>query len=421
MPKQAKPLTARQVETRKKPGMVADGAGLYLLVSPAGTKSWIYRYQLAGKRRDMGLGPTNELSLAQARDVAREARRLVRDSIDPIEARRSKRAAAQAADATVARTFRQCAEAYVASHQAGWRSAKHRRLWLSQLETHVYPAFGHLPVTVINTALVTQALEPLWRVKPQTAGVLRGRIEGVLDWAVARGYRIGDNPARWRGHLQNLLPAPAKVRRVEHHAAMPYVELGAFMEELRQRGAIAARALEFLILAAARTGEVIGARWDEINLGERLWTLPADRMKSGREHRVPLSDAAMAIVDAMADTRQSDFIFAGAYPGRPLAHDALNRELHRLGRQETVHGFRSAFAQWAAERTNYSFEVRELALAHAVGDAVVRAYQRSDLFDRRRRLMNDWARFCAQPAGAGEVVHLVTPQWSLSGLPKTQQ
>jgi integrase len=261
-----------------------------------------------------------------------------------------------------------------------------------------------LPAAVISTALILHAIEPLWARKSSTASTLRGRIESVLDWAATRGHRQGDNPARWRGHLANLLPAPGKVARVAHFAAIPYTEVGSVMAKLQPTASIPARALEFLILTAARSGEVLGAKWDELDLNQRVWTIPAERMKAGREHRVPLSDAAMAVVEAMAEIRMSDYLFPGIGTGRPLAHDAMSRALHRLGREETVHGFRSGFSQWGAERTSYPFEVRELALAHAVGSQVERSYQRSDLFDRRRRLMDDWADFCAKPPSAGKVV-----------------
>jgi hypothetical protein len=271
-------LTARQVLTHGGAGLLADGDGLYLQVTASGAKSWIYRYQIAGRRRDMGLGSTTVLTLAEARDAARDCRKLVKQGIDPLDARQAERAAKAIADAR-ALTFRQCAEKYIEDHRAGWRSAKHAAQWPSTLQTYVYPVFGNLPVQAIDTALVMKAVEPIWATRTETAGRVRGRIESVLDWATARGYRQGENPARWRGHLENLLPKKTKVARIEHHAAMPYVELPGFMAELRRQEGIGAKALEFAILTAARTGEVIGATWAEIDLEGRLWVVPGERMK----------------------------------------------------------------------------------------------------------------------------------------------
>jgi integrase len=250
-----------------------------------------------------------------------------------------------------------------------------------------------------------RALEPIWTTKPETAGRVRGRIESVLDWAAARGYRQGENPARWRGHLENLLPKKSKVRRVEHHAALPYAEIGTFIAELQQQEGVAARALEFAILTAARTGEVIGAKWDEIDFDERLWTVPAERMKAGKEHRVPLSDAALAVLEEMQKIRSADFVFPGGKARRPLSNMAFLMTLRRLGRRDlTAHGFRSTFSDWCSERTNFSADVREMALAHAVGDKVEAAYRRGDLFQKRRQLMEAWTRFASAPESAGEVV-----------------
>jgi hypothetical protein len=278
MPKQVAGLTARQVSANKEPGLLADGGGLNLQTSPSGAKSWIFRYQIAGRRRDMGLGSASTISLAKAREKARAARELVAQGIDPLDARQAERAA-KAIDAAKAMTFRQCAEAYIEAHRAGWRSAKHAAQWPSTLETFVYPTMGALPVQAIDTALVMKTLEPIWQVKTETASRVRGRIESILDWATASGYRQGENPARWKGHLENLLPKKTKVARVEHHAAMPYAELPAFMVELRQQERFAAKALEFAILTAGRTDEVIGATWAEIDLEAHQWVIPGERMK----------------------------------------------------------------------------------------------------------------------------------------------
>jgi len=398
-------LTARRVETQKLPGLFADGGGLYLQVAPSGAKTWIYRFQIAGRRRDMGLGSAAIFSLAEAREKALAARRLVAEGTDPIEARRAQRLA-KALDSAKSMTFRQCAEAYIRAHESGWRNAKHSAQWTATLATYAYPHFGDLPVQEIDVGLVMKAVEPIWSTKPETASRVRGRIESVLDWATVRQYRTGENPARWRGHLESLLPKKTKVRAVEHHAALPYVEIAGFLVELRQQEGVAARALEFGILTAARTGEVLGARWDEIDFASCLWTIPGARMKAGKEHRVPLSDTALAILEKMREQRASDYVFRGGAAGRPLSNMALLMTLRRMKRDDlTAHGFRSTFSDWCAERTAFPAEVREMALAHAVGDKVEAAYRRGDLFEKRRQLAEAWARFCAavEPV-KGEVV-----------------
>jgi len=392
-------LTALAVDKSKRRGYYGDGGGLFLQVGVSGSKSWVFRFKEAGKLHEMGLGATHTIGLAEARERARECRRLRLDGIDPIEARKVARAQARLA-AAKAVTFKNCAERYIASHQAGWRSLAHAAQWPSTLGRYVYPVFGSLPVQAIDVGLVLKALEPIWTAKPETAGRVRGRIESVLDWATSRGYRQGDNPARWRGHLENLLPTKSKVRRVKHHAALPYAEIGEFIAQLKQQEGVAAQALEFTILTAGRTGEVIGSRWSEISLAERLWTIPAERMKAGKEHRVPLSDAARAILEQMQAIRQDDFVFPGGKTKRPISNMAMAMTLRRMGRDDlTVHGFRSTFRDWAAERTDVPREVAEMALAHAVGDKVEAAYRRGDLFEKRRQLMDAWSRFCTAPAG----------------------
>ena len=303
-------------------------------------------------------------------------------------------------------TFDQCADAYLAAHRAGWRNAKHAAQWSSTLATYVSPIFGNLPVQAIDVALVTKALEPIWTAKPETASRMRGRIESILDWAKVRGYRDGENPARWRGHLDHLLPARAKVSKVRHHAALPYDELAGFMGKLRAQGGTSARALEFAILTAARTGEVIGARWAEIDLPGKTWTIPAERMKAGREHRVPLSAAALAILETQAALTENEFVFPGQQRAG-LSDMALWMALRAMGRDDlTVHGFRSTFRDWAAERTNFPREVAEGALAHSLTDKVEAAYRRGDLFDKRRRLMTAWADHCGKAVAAGTVLPL---------------
>jgi integrase len=398
-------LNALAVRRAKEPGLYGDGKGLYLRVGEGSAKSWALRYMLDGRAREMGIGSYHDLSLAEARERARGYRKLVKDGIDPIDQRRDDRLAKRAERAKGGMTFRQAAEAYVAAHEAGWKNPKHAAQWPSTLAAYVYPLIGSLPVQAIDTGLVMRVLEPIWAKKPETAGRVRGRIESVLDWATSRGHREGDNPARWRSHLDNLLPQKSKIRKVEHHPALPFGQIGAFMAELRRQPGVAARALEFTILTAVRTGGVIGARWDEIDLAGRVWVIPPKRMKAGKEHRVPLSAEMLAILDALP--REGDFVFPGGKAGRPLSNMSMAMVLRRMARGDlTVHGFRSSFRDWAAERTNFPRDVAEMALAHTIGDKVEAAYRRGDLFQKRRQLMEAWAKFCAAPAPAGEVVPL---------------
>jgi integrase len=409
-------LTALGISQAKRRGYYGDGGGLFLQVSPGGSKSWVFRYKVDGRLREMGLGPLHTIGLGKARQKALEYRQGLlayrhgeEGAEHPLAARRAGRMKEKLAAAT-AMTFQECAERYIAAHQAGWKNPKHAAQWPATLGTYVYPVFGSLSVQAVDVGLVLKAIEPIWITKPETAGRVRGRIESVLDWATSRGYRQGENPARWRGHLENLLPKKSKVRRVEHHAALPYPEIASFLAGLREQEGIAGRALEFAILTAARTGEVIGARWEEINFAERLWTIPADRMKAGKEHRVPLSDAALAIVDELAKVREGEFVFPGGRAGRPISNMAMNMTLRRMWRGDlTVHGFRSSFRDWAAERTNFPAEVAEMALAHAVSDKVEAAYRRGDLFQKRRQLAAAWAKFCAPPLVAGHVVPIRIP------------
>lgn len=394
-------LTAVTVSRKKKPGRYGDGDGLWLQVGPTGGKSWLLRYELHGRARQMGLGPVDLVPLADARDRARAARRQLLDGIDPIEARRQERAQ-RLLEAATAKTFKECAVAYIAAHEAGWKNEKHAAQWPSTMEAYVYPMIGALPAASIDTGLVLKCLEPIWTTKPETAGRVRGRIERVLAWAKTRGYRQGENPARWRGHLDTLLPARSKVQRVNHHAALPYAEIPGFMADLRQHGGTSARALEFVILTAARTGEAIGAKWPEIDTAKAVWTIPAERMKSGKEHRVPLSGRALEILDELPS--EGDFVFPGGREGKPLSNMALLMQLRRMNRDDlTAHGFRSTFRDWAAEQTAFPNFVAEMALAHVVGDKVEAAYRRGDLMAKRAKLMQAWASYCATPASKGTV------------------
>lgn len=378
-------LTALFVARHKEPGRYADSItpGLYLQITGSAGRSWLYRYQIDGRAHQIGLGPTRAVSLEQARNAAADLRRQHRLGTDPLKARDAEKLQHRAK----AITFAECFDAYTAAHSAGWKP-KHAALWRSSVTQHALPVLGSLPVQAIDTAAVLRALTPIWTTKPETAAKLRSRIEAVLDQARVLGHRAAENPARWRGHLDKLLAAPGKVRRVEHRAAMAYSNIPEFMARLRAREGIDARALEFCILVAARSHEVLGARWQEFDLDNAVWTVPATRMKAGAKHRVPLSPAALEIVEAVKS--DSDLVFpVGDQSGR-----AIYRELKRMGIGTTAHGFRSTFRDWAGE-SGIPREVAEAALAHVVGNKAERAYARSDLFERRRALMKSWARYCA--------------------------
>jgi integrase len=412
--RQIEKLTAAMIRDAKDAGLYGDGGGLYLQVSMFGTKSWIYRYQRGGLRHSHGLGGVtigDKLSdAASALAGARKRARLVREQllagIDPVEENRKKRDAVKI-EQSKRLTFRQCAEGYIKAHGAGWRNAKHAGQWQTTLATYVFPVIGTLPVAVIDKAMVLRILEPIWQVKPETASRLRGRLELILDYAAARGYRDGENPARWRGYLDKLLLKPEKVRKPVHHAALPYVELPGFMSELRKQDHIGARALEFCILTATRTSEAISAQWSEIDLPTRTWVIPAARMKGNAEHRVPLCDRAVEILQEIHRV-DGAFVFPGRDAGKPVGQSAMLDLLRRAMRRPgvTVHGFRSTFRDWAAERTNYQNHILEMALAHKIGNAAEAAYRQGDLMEKRARLMNDWARYCASTPAVGEVVPL---------------
>lgn len=397
-------LTPLKVARLNEPGRYADGGGLYLQVSQWNTKSWLFRYMLNGRARQMGLGSVSTFTLKEARERARAARQLLADGIDPLEARR-KALAAERIEAARAITFQEAAQRYIKAHRAGWKNVKHANQWTATLFTYAYPVIGSLPVSAVDTGLVLKVLEPIWTSKPETASRVRGRIESVLDWAAVRGYRSGDNPARWRGHLDKLLPPKAKVAKVRHQPAMPYAELPAFMAELRENASISAKALEFTILTAVRTGEAIYSRWSEIDLDGRLWIIPAERTKSGREHRVPLCDRALEILRSLPQEKGCEFVFPNAN-GTALSNMAMLELLRGKRPGLTVHGFRSTFRDWAAEMTNFSREIAEAALGHVLGNKVEAAYQRGDLLDKRRRLMAAWESYCAKPPRNGKVLTL---------------
>ena len=395
-------LSARRVASARKPGRYGDGGGLYLVVAADGSRKWVFRFAWNGKQRDMGLGPLRGVPLAEARTTAAVAREHVRTGRDPIAER--ERARRSANDVP---TFGEMADQLIESIEPGFRNAKHRYQWRQTLTEYAKP-LRPKPVDAITTEDVLDCLKPLWQTKAETAARLRGRIERVLDAAKAKGYRTGENPARWRGHLDLVLPKRQKLTR-GHHAAMPFNEVPDFLARLRDMDGIAARALEFLILTATRTGEVIGARWDEINFLEKVWTVPAARMKAGREHRVPLTQRAVEIVLTMAEVRTGDFVFPGFRHDRSLSNMAMRMTARRAGVEHTVHGFRSAFRDWAGERTNFAREIAEAALAHAVGDETERAYRRGDALEKRRAVMEAWAAFC-EPNISNVVVPLAQPK-----------
>ena len=401
MPKKAKELSALAVSRLKDEGRYAVGgaAGLHLRII-GGSRSWVLRIKIGSKRSDIGLGPYPEVSLAEARDSAREQRKKVRDGIDPLLEKRDAKAALRIERAK-AKTFEECATAYIEANKAGWKSDKHAKQWGATLDTYANPKIGSLSVASIETAHILNIIEPIWATKTETASRLRGRIENILDWAKVRGYRDGENPARWRGHLDKTLPARNKVQKVKHHTALPYSELGKFMADLRKRKGLASRALEFSILTAARSGEVRGATWAEIDIVGKTWTIPADRMKAGKEHRVPLSDAAIGLIEALPRVKGTDYVFPAARGGQ-LSDMALIAVMRRMDREGlTQHGFRSTFRDWAGETTAYPREVIEHALAHQLKDKAEAAYQRGDLLTKRARLMADWSTYCGQITKTG--------------------
>jgi len=403
MARSVKRLKAITVASKKKPGYYNDGAGLYLQVSKSGSKSWVFRFMLNGKAREMGLGSVLAVPLEAARKKADACRALLDAKLDPIEVRNADDQTKRLAKLQ-SLTFRQCAEQYIDSHKAGWRNVKQADQWLSSLKTYAFETIGDIPVQNVDETLVMNILQPIWPTKTETATRVRSRIELVLDWARARKYRDGENPARWRGHLDKLLPKRSKVKQVRHHPALPYAELPTFLSELRERQGVAPRALEFTILTAARISEVVNATWEEFDLKAKTWAVPGSRMKSGRPHRVPLSDPALAVLKKLqAEVEPGGFVFPGWKTGRPLTGMAclklLKEDMKRDG--FTVHGFRSSFRDWAAEQTNYPRDVAEAALAHVISDKTEAAYRRGDLFEKRAKLMKDWARHCAKVHGHG--------------------
>lgn len=424
MARKSKELSALEVGRLSEAGYhhVGGVAGLVLQVSKTGAKSWLLRVLVGGKRREIGLGGFPDTTLAGAREKARSVRGKIEQGIDPVAERQAVRSALAAAVAS-AMTFQQAAEKYIAAAEGGWKNQKHAAQWTSTLEAYAFPIIGKLPVSAIETAHVVKIVEPLWNEKAETASRLRGRIESVLDWATVRGFRKGDNPARWRGHLDKLLPARAKVQKVVHHAALHYRDVGAFLKALREVDGMGARALEFAVLTATRSGEVRGATWSEIDRDASLWIIPAERMKAQREHVVPLCPEAIAVIDALPRMAGCNLIFPNAKNGvlSDMTLTAVIRRMDessvkdggvgwkdRAGKVITAHGFRSTFRDWAGETTAYPREVIEHALAHQLKDKAEAAYQRGTLLDKRRRLMAEWAMHCGKIQQAGEVIKLKT-------------
>lgn len=403
MPKKAKELSAIEVVRINSPGLHSVGgvAGLHLQVAPGGARTWILRFTAAAKRRDMGLGGFPDVTLAMAREKARAARLLADQGIDPILQRKQARSAL-AAQQAAEKTFSRCAREYIDAKSAEWSNPKHASQWTNTLETYAFPRLGQLLVSDVELPQILDVLKPIWATKTETATRVRGRIEAVLDWATVHHYRQGLNPARWKGHLDKILAAPAKVTKVQHHKALAIDAVPAFLAALREQAGMGARALEFAILTAARSGEVRGAAWSEVDLARAEWVVPATRMKAGKEHRVPLSAPAVQLLKALPRMEKTPLVFPSA-KGSPLSDMTLLAVMRRMGADAVPHGFRSCFKDWATERTGYSREAVEMSLAHAIGDKVEAAYRRGDLFARRQRLMADWAKFCGTVMQGGTV------------------
>ncbi len=391
-------LSADQVKRTVDTGTYGDGGGLYLQVAPNGTKSWIYRYQIAKRRRWMGLGGFPEISLANARQLRNQHRLQVKAGIDPIEVKRentTKAVEERKKSKAQAMTFERCAEDFIAQKEPEWKSAKHAQQWQNTLKHYAFPIIGLLPVGDIENHHILEILQPIWLKKTETATRVRNRIELILDYASALKFRAGDNPARWRGNLDAILPKPSKVKNVKHHTALPYDDMSQFMAELLGVNGLAAKALILTILTATRTSEVLNARWSEFNLDKRTWTIPSERMKTGKAHRIPLSAPAVDLLNNIKDGSKSKLVFPGQKQGKSLSNMAMTNTLRRMGRGElTVHGFRSTFRDWVAEKTNYPQRVAETALAHKLKDAAEAAYQRGDLLEKRVQLMQAWAEYC---------------------------
>lgn len=406
MPKKATELSALEVRRIKIPGRHAVGGvpGLLLVVQASGSKSWMLRSTIGGKRRSMGLGSFPEVSLQRAREKAREAKDLIESGVDPVEEKQ--RLKRELSKQSRSMTFEEAAEQFYKKKRPEFRSQKHAQNWISSVITHANPIIGNKPVEEIDLQDILSVLKPLWTEKTETATRLRQRLEGILNWATVSGYRVGDNPARWAGHLDAILPKPAKIKKVKHFPALPWREMGSFMVELRKREGMAARCLEFSILTACRSGEARFTTWDEIDFMSKTWTIPGDRMKSGKEHRVPLSEDAIYLLKDLPRFEGVPYVFASSQ-GKPLSDMSVSAVCRRMGVEAVPHGFRSTFRDWCAESTNFPREVAEMALAHSVGNAVEAAYRRGDLLQKRVALMDSWARFIRQPITGAEPIPIM--------------
>jgi integrase len=392
-------LTAAEVKRIIKPGKHPIGGSLYLQVSQDGARSWLFRYQLNNRRRWMGLGGCSDVSLSGARDDIKHYKRdFIKLGIDPLaEKAKSKDKATEDRRELANRqmTFSLCAEQYIESKAPGWKNPKHRLLWQNTLTTYAYPVIGNLPIAHIENSHILEILTPIWLTKTETANRVRGRIELVIDYATAMRYRQGDNPAVWRGNLNAILAKPSDVTAVKHHPALPYTEINGFMIELSQTKGSGAQALILTILCATRTSETLKAMWSEFDLEKKMWVIPKERMKAEVEHRVPLSTAALSLLTERHKAKKSEFLFPGGKNNPHLSNMSMTTVLRRMDRGEiTVHGFRSTFRDWVAEKTNYAQRVAETALAHQLSDGTEAAYQRGDLLEKRRALMQDWADYC---------------------------
>jgi integrase len=405
MPKKVPELAPIAIKNLTRKGLHAVGgvSGLQIQINDNGAKSWILRTTIGQKRRDIGLGGYPDVTLSQAREKAREMKDLIRQGVDPVQARKDARSALIATQQKEI-TFEKAAKEYMAAKGAEWKNAKHCAQWESTLKTYAYPVIGRMQVKDIELSHVMKILEPIWHEKTETAKRLRGRIENVLDWSTVRKYREGENPARWKGWLDTILPKPSKVAKKSNFTALPHCQIGQFMKDLQSREGVARFALEFLILTAARSGEIRGMVWDEIDLDAKVWTIPATRMKAGKEHKIPLCDKAVQILQSMPRHEGCDFVFPSARNGQ-ISDMTMGAVIKRMDYKVTVHGFRSTFRDWAAERTNYPREIAEQALAHSIG-AVERAYRRSDLLEKRRRMMQEWERYCYTVQGDAQIVPL---------------
>lgn len=410
MPRIARELTALEVKRLTRPGHHAVGSvpGLCLYITNASTRSWVLRVGIGEKRRHLGLGSYPAIGLAEAREKARELTKLIRSGIDPVAKRRSHAAETKAEKARQV-TFKSAAESYIASHGDTWRNPKHRAQWNTTLTTYAYPLIGELHVSDVSQEHILKILEPIWKIKNETASRLRGRIEAVLDWATVRKFREGENPARWRGHLDKLLPAPAKLQKVEHHRALPVAQMPGFLRDLRQREGLAARALELLILTASRSGEVRGANWNEIDFVNKVWTIPGDRMKAGREHRVPLSEHAVRLLKSLPRIAGTDLVFPSS-KRTPLSDMTLAAVMRRMEVNAVPHGFRSTFRDWVGDHTTYPRELAEHALAHTIESKVEAAYRHGDALEKRRGMMQAWASYCDAPTSLDRETARLTPK-----------